>query len=343
MTDVVTVRQLLDSGHSNQSNSIVPKNAPQTGIPGASIPGLIVICGTTASGKSGLGVTIAHRLQALGTGSCVISADSRQVYREFSIGTAKVSPEEMQGVPHYMVDAYDPTETLSVAMFQDQVNGMLRDTSIGLPLLVGGTGLYIRSITHGMRIPRVAQNRQLRDQLESLGQPVCHQMLQQVDPAAALKIHANDRIRTVRALEVFYVTGIPMSDQQGEDPPAYPILQIGLHSEQLDDRILRRTAQMFEMGFVEEVKDLVEKYGDGLPLLETLGYQEVRQFLRHEITREEAEELTVLHTKQFAKRQRTWFNGIKAIEWFDADAENLQDQVWKRVLEFIQDSQSKPV
>ena len=311
------------------------------------VPSLIVICGATATGKSGLGITIAQRLGSLGRSPYIISADSRQVYREFDIGTAKVSAQERRAVLHYMVDVCDPTETLSVAMFQDQVNEILRNSSshtssshhkppIAQPILVGGTGMYIRSITHGMRIPRVAQNRELRDQIESLGQSVCHQILQQVDPAAALKIHANDRLRTVRALEVFYVTGIAMSAQQGEDPPLYPVLHIGLQSARLNDRILQRTRQMFERGFVDEVKTIIVKYGDELSLLSTLGYREVCQFLRNEITLAEAQELTVLHTKQFAKRQRTWFNGIAEIEWFDADAEDLVDRVWQRVLTFIQ-------
>ena len=315
------------------------------------VPSLIVICGATATGKSGLGIAIAQRLESTGRSPYIISADSRQVYREFDIGTAKVSPQEMGSVPHYMVNVCDPTETLSVAMFQDQVNKILRNPlshtlsdnplsnnppPIAHPILVGGTGLYIRSITHGMRIPRVAQNRQLRDQIESLGQPVCHQILQQVDPVAALKIHANDRLRTVRALEVFYITGIAMSAQQGEVPPPYPVLQIGLQSERLNDRIAQRTRQMFEREFVDEVRAIVAKYGDRLMLLNTLGYQEVCQFLRHEITSGEAQELTVLHTKQFAKRQRTWFNGIKEIEWFDADVDDLVDQVWQRVSTFVE-------
>ena len=308
------------------------------------VPSLIVICGATATGKSGLGIAIAQRLESMGRSPYVISADSRQVYREFDIGTAKVSTQEMSAVLHYMVDVCDPTETLSVAMFQDQVHEILRKLSnnqppIAHPILVGGTGLYIRSITHGMRIPRVAQNRELRDQIESLGQPVCHQILQQVDPAAALKIHANDRLRTVRALEVFYVTGVAMSAQQGEVPPPYPILQIGLQSERLNDRIMQRTRQMFEQGFVNEVRAIVAKYGDQLSLLNTLGYQEVCQFLRHEITLGEAQELTVLHTKQFAKRQRTWFNGITEIEWFDADVDDLVDRVWQRVLAFVHSDQ----
>jgi tRNA dimethylallyltransferase len=303
----------------DQTNSIVPQNPLA----------LIVVCGATATGKSGLGITIARQLDSI-----VISADSRQIYREFDIGSAKVMPDEMQGVPHYLVDAYDPTETVSAAMFQDRANQILSKAAV--PLLVGGTGLYIRSITHGMRIPRVVQHPELRSQLESLGQSFCYQLLQHLDPKTCLKVHANDRIRTVRALEVFYVTGIPMSVQQGEEPPNYPILQIGLRSERLDDRIALRTRQMFELGFVAEVKALVDKYGDALPLLNTLGYQEVRQYLRGEITLDEAEGLTILHTRQFAKRQKTWFNGIKQIEWFDSDAENLTQQVLDRVSVFLE-------
>jgi tRNA dimethylallyltransferase len=314
MTDRVTVDQKSNS----HTNSIVPQN-PQ---------GLIVVCGATATGKSGLGIAIARHLNSL-----IISADSRQIYRDFDIGSAKVMPHEMQGVPHYLVDAYDPTETVSAAMFQDQARQLL--TQAKIPLLVGGTGLYIRSITHGMKIPRVPQHPELRSQLEALGQPFCYQLLQHLDPQTCLKVHVNDRIRTVRALEVFYVTGSPMSTQQGEDPPNYPILQIGLKSERLDDRIALRTRQMFEVGFVQEVKNLVEKYGDDLPLLNTLGYQEVRQYLRNEIDLKEAEELTVLHTRQFAKRQKTWFNGIKSIEWFDADDLELCDRVIQRVDEFL--------
>lgn len=315
MTENVTVRQLL-------SNSSI-------------IPGMVVICGATASGKSGLGLAIAQKLQALQSPTYIISADSRQIYREFSIGTAKASLADREQVPHFLVDAYDPRETVSVAMFQDETQRIL-SAQTGLPLLVGGTGLYIRSVTHGMRIPRVAQNRSLRDQLESLGQLVCHQILRQVDPIASQKIHPNDRIRTVRALEVFYVTGQAMSDQQGENPPPYPILQIGLRSERIGDRIRQRTHQMFEMGFVAEVEELVDRYGDDLPLLETLGYQEVRQYLRGEISEVEAIDLTILHTQQFAKRQRTWFNGIREIEWYDADAGDLVEQVWQRVSSFLE-------
>lgn len=335
-----TLPSVLPPGLSKSLSQALPKNLSQD-LPKSLPQGLIVVCGATATGKSGLGITIARHLSSvMNFDSVIISADSRQIYREFDIGSAKVMPAEMKGVPHYLVDAYDPRETVSAAMFQDRAKEIL--SQVPLPLLVGGTGLYIRSITHGMRIPRVAQHPQLRSQLEALGQSMAYQLLQQVDPKTCLKVHRNDRIRTVRALEVFYVTGVPMSDQQGEDPPDYPILQIGLRSQRLDDRIALRTRQMFELGFVEEVKNLVDRYGDDLPLLNTLGYQEVRQYLREEITLEEAETLTVLHTRQFAKRQKTWFNGIPKIEWFDADSIDLYDRVLDRVTEFCQTLSSQP-
>lgn len=202
-------------------------------------------------------------------------------------------------------------------------------------LLVGGTGLYIRSIVQGLKIPRVAPQPELRSQLQSLGHMQLYAMLQQVDPAAAQKIHANDPVRTLRALEVFYVTGRPISEQQGENPPNYPILQIGLDSERLSDRIEQRTDQMIAAGLVAEVENLCHKYGVALPLLDTLGYREMKQHLAGEITLTKAKQLTVLHTRQFAKRQRTWFRAYPQIEWFDADAPDLLQQVWKRVQEFI--------
>lgn len=208
-----------------------------------------------------------------------------------------------------------------------------------VPLLVGGTGLYIKSIVSGMKIPRVAAQPELRQQLSDLGQPLCYAILQQVDPQAATKIHANDQVRTLRALEVFYVTGIPLSQQQGEVPPNYPILQIGLDTPAIDERIAKRTQQMFEAGFVEEVKWLVEKYGEDLPLLNTLGYAEVRQYLRGEISLQQADQLTVLHTRQFAKRQRTWFRGTPGIEWFDSNDPKLLNQVCDRVDRFLRENE----
>ncbi|MBW4575062.1 MAG: tRNA (adenosine(37)-N6)-dimethylallyltransferase MiaA [Aphanothece sp. CMT-3BRIN-NPC111] len=294
---------------------------------------LIVICGPTASGKSGLALELASRL-----GSVIVSADSRQVYREFNIGTAKPSAAERQLVQHYLIDICHPQLTLTLADYQQQAQALITQCHQQgqMPLLVGGTGLYIRSVVQGLKIPRVAPHTELRSQLVSLGQPQLYAFLQQVDPTAAQKIHPNDPVRTLRALEVFYVTGRPISEQQGENPPNYPILQIGLDCDPSDltRRIEQRTEQMLAAGWEAEVKTLCQKYGSDLPLLDTLGYREMKQYLAGDISLSEAKDLTVLHTRQFAKRQRTWFRAYPEIEWFDADRPDLLEAVWQRVQEF---------
>ncbi|MEH2280958.1 MAG: tRNA (adenosine(37)-N6)-dimethylallyltransferase MiaA [Nostoc sp.] len=293
---------------------------------------LIVICGATATGKSGLALALAMRL-----GSVILSADSRQVYREFDIGTAKPTVVEQKLVRHYLIDICDPTYVMTVADYQEQTQALIASLGVTPLLLVGGTGLYIRSIVQGMKIPRVAPQAELRSQLESLGQSQLYAMLQQVDPVAIQKIHANDSVRTLRALEVFYVTGHPISEQQGENPPNYPILQIGLDCDvdKLGARIKQRNEQMIANGLVAEVEYLCQKYGADLSLLNTLGYQEIKQYLAGDISLDEAKELIILHTRQFAKRQRTWFRAYPQIEWFDADDSDLLEKVWLRINEFI--------
>ncbi|MEO1429483.1 MAG: tRNA (adenosine(37)-N6)-dimethylallyltransferase MiaA [Cyanobacteria bacterium J06633_8] len=304
---------------------------------------LIVICGATATGKSGLALALAQRC-----GSIIISADSRQVYREFNIGTAKPTIAEQKLVPHYLIDVCDPNNTMTVADYQQQAQEIVagkslkdilyRSTQPNPPIfLVGGTGLYLKSIVRGMKIPRVAPQTELRSQLSSIGQTQLYAMLQQVDCVAAQKIHPHDSVRTLRALEVFYITGTPISDLQGENPPNYPILQIGLDCDvaHLDSRIARRTESMVKDGFVEEVEYLCQKYGKDLPLLNTLGYQEIKEYLAGDISLDEAKELTILHTRQFAKRQRTWFRKDSLIEWFDTKSPDLLEEVWLRIQKFI--------
>jgi tRNA dimethylallyltransferase len=295
---------------------------------------LIVICGATATGKSGLAIAIAQRLN-----SPIISADSRQIYREFDIATAKVSSAELALVRHELVSTSDPYFTVTLAQYQSQAQALIKKfhQQAQVPLLVGGTGLYIKSVVKGMKIPRVAPQPDLRSQLLALGQVQCYQILAHLDRQAAEKIHPNDAIRTVRALEVYYVTGQTISSQQGEDPPSYPILQIGLDCERVDlliDRIQHRTKQMLAMGWEDEVKYLGTKYGWELPLLDTLGYAEMRHYIRGEISLPEAIELTIVHTRQFAKRQRTWFRSIPEIEWFDSNDPILVDRVWERIQQF---------
>jgi tRNA dimethylallyltransferase len=293
---------------------------------------LIVICGATATGKSGLALSLAQRLNTV-----ILSADSRQVYREFDIGTAKPNVIEQKSVPHYLIDICEPTEIMTLADYQEQAQALIASLGVETLLLVGGTGLYIRSIVQGMKIPRVAPQPELRSQLESLGQIQLYQILRQVDAIAAQKIHANDLVRTLRALEVYYATGIPISEQQGENPPNYPILQICLDSdaEHLDVRIRNRTEQMIADGLVGEVEYLCQKYGTDLSLLNTLGYQEIKQYLTGELSLEEAKELIVLHTRQFAKRQRTWFRQSPNLEYVDMNNPDLLESVWRRINEFV--------
>lgn len=291
--------------------------------------GLIVICGATASGKSSLGLTLAQRLNTV-----IISADSRQVYQDFDIGTAKPTLHEQNLVLHYLIDICHPTETLTLADYQEKAQTII-NASASIPLLVGGTGLYIDSITKGLKIPRVSPQPELRSQLEYYSQQERYGFLQQIDAKSCEKIHYNDEFRTIRALEVYYVTGKPISEQQGENPPLYPILHIGLHCDRdaIHQRIERRTKIMIEMGLVTETQNLINKYGVNLPLLNTLGYSEIKQYLMGEISLNQAEELIVIHTRQFAKRQRTWFNANKNIIWFNADSLNLIEEVWQKIIQ----------
>lgn len=322
-----------------------------------SIPALVVVCGPTATGKSSTAIALAQQLRGV-----ILSADSRQVYRDFDIGTAKPTRAEQQQVPHYLIDVCDPRYVLTVADYQLQAQSLVakfhhewlgsasvdavREIAPALPLLVGGTGLYIRSVTRGLKIPRVPPQAELRSQLNQLGQHQCYSLLQKMDPSAADKIHPNDAVRTIRALEVGYTTGRPMSEQQGEQPPKYPILQIGLdcnlnetptpECDRLTQRIAQRTHQMVNDGFVEEVERLCQIYGDDLPLLNTLGYQEFKRYLKGEISQTDAIAQTILHTRQFAKRQRTWFRADSSITWFDSDRPDLQEALLLHIQRFFE-------
>ena len=292
------------------------------------IPLLIIVVGPTASGKSGLALQLAERLNGV-----ILGADSRQVYREFDIGTAKPSQLEQQQIPHHLIDVCEPTETLTVADYQVDAQELIRQIhqrQEQVPLLVGGTGLYVAAIAKGLIIPRVSPQPGLRQQLTNLGQPQCYEFLQQVDSAAAQRIHPNDIVRTLRALEVYYATGRTISAQQGENPPNYPLIYVGLDcGEHLGQRISRRTHHMIDAGFVNEVQGLINRYGADLPLMNTLGYAEIKQYLAGNVSLAEAIVLIIRHTQQFAKRQRTWFRKIEEIEWFDSNSPDLIDRVWQ--------------
>nr|WP_315862295.1 tRNA (adenosine(37)-N6)-dimethylallyltransferase MiaA [Halomicronema hongdechloris] len=304
------------------------------------VPILIAIGGATATGKTGLAIALAERLQGV-----ILSADSRQVYRGFDIGTAKPTPQEQARVPHYLIDIREPTDTLTLATYQQTAQAIIADSHRQgtVPLLVGGTGLYLEAIVKGLKIPPVAPQPRLRSHFTQLGQPHSYQLLQVVDPTVAQRIHPNDAVRTQRALEVYYVTGQPISTLQGEVPPPYPVLYLGLDCDRqsLAQRIAHRTDTMIAMGLVAEVKALIDRYGPDLPLLRTLGYDEIRRYLAGDCSLAQAKQLIIQHTGQFAKRQRTWFRRRAPITWFDAEATDLLDQAWSRVARFMDATQAQ--
>ncbi|MGY2801103.1 tRNA (adenosine(37)-N6)-dimethylallyltransferase MiaA [Thermostichus sp. MS-CIW-25] len=325
----------------------------ENGIPAAAAsdrtewPGLIVIAGPTATGKSRQALLLAQRL-----GSPLLNADSRQVYREFDIGTAKPTPAEQALWPHELIDIVDPCHTYTVAEFQQAAQARIAEAHRQgqTPILVGGTGLYIQSVTTGLGIPAVPPQPQLRRQLETWPPEIRYAWLQQLDPVAAQHIHPHDAVRTLRALEIVYTTGKPASSLRQAHPPHYPILILGLSCPmpRLEQRIARRTAEMMERGWIEEVKTLRERYGPHLPLLNTLGYAEIGAYLEGRIPEAELQPLIVRRTRQFAKRQMTWFRAMLGIQkghaygtlsgrgrcvalWLDCEAEDLPEQIWKQV------------
>ncbi|MFZ4640832.1 MAG: tRNA (adenosine(37)-N6)-dimethylallyltransferase MiaA [Nodosilinea sp.] len=296
---------------------------------------LVVIGGATATGKSTLALGLADRLPTM-----ILGADSRQVYREFDIGTAKPTRADRQRVPHHLIDICDPQDTLTLAQYQQQAQALItqihRDGG-AIPLLVGGTGLYIEAVVKGLKIPPVAPQPQLRQQLTDLGQPHCYALLQSLDPQAAQRIKPQDGVRTLRALEVFYVSGVPLSNLQGEAPPPYPILYLGLDCDRssLDRRIADRTQAMVAAGLPQEVGTLAQRYGTDLPLLQTLGYGEILNYLQGDWSLDRAIAAIITHTRQLAKRQRTWFRHRAQVRWFDAEAIDLLDQVWAVVAAMV--------
>ncbi|MGQ9838492.1 MAG: tRNA (adenosine(37)-N6)-dimethylallyltransferase MiaA [Cyanobacteriota bacterium] len=297
-------------------------------------PGLIVIGGPTATGKSRQALLLAQRL-----GSPLLNADSRQVYREFDIGTAKPTPAEQALWPHEFIDLVDPKQTFTVAEFQQIAQARIAQAHQQgqTPILVGGTGLYIQSITAGLGIPAVPPQPELRAQLQTWPPEIRYAWLQQLDPKAAEHIHPHDAVRTLRALEILYTTGKTASSLRQARPPRYPTLILGLYCPmpRLQTRIAQRTAQMFQLGWVEEVKYLRERYGPELPLLKTLGYAEISAYLEGQISEAEVQPLIVQRTRQFAKRQMTWFRAMPGIQWLDCEAEDLADQIEQRVRDWI--------
>ena len=281
-------------------------------------PLVIVLLGPTASGKTDLAIALARALDL-----AVLNVDSRQLYRQMDVGTAKPTAAQRAQARHELLDLRDPDQPLNLQEFRAIAEAQLNAELARKPLalLAGGSGLYLQAITQGMNPPAVPPQPQLRAQLAALGQPLCHQLLRQGDPVAAGRIAAADAVRTQRALEVLYATGRPLSEQQGATPPPWRLLELGLNPANLEARIAERTRALYGQGLVAETEALIGRYGPELPMLDTIGYAEARQLLAGTLTEAEAGALTQQRTRQFAKRQRTWFRRRHRPCWLAGEGE----------------------
>ena len=297
-------------------------------------PDMIVICGPTASGKTALSVALAKEL-----GGEVVSADSMQIYRRMDIGTAKPTPEEMDGVPHHMIDVADPEENWSVARYVSVaipvVDGIIARGKI--PIVAGGTGLYIDNLVAGREFAPFEEDSGLRQLLQARarqeGLPVLLEELAAVDPEAAGRLHPNDEKRIIRALEVWLSTGKTITQHNEETknlPNRYTPLTVGLdfqEREQLRRRIDRRVDEMMERGLEQEIRALL---ADGVPphctAMQAIGYKEIVAAIQEGRPVAEGAEEVKLRSRQYAKRQLTWFRRNPAVNWFRwGDSPNILD------------------
>lgn len=285
---------------------------------------LLVIVGPTAVGKTEIALKLAQKLAGE-----IVSSDSKQFYKHLSIGTAKPSISERARVPHHLVDFCEPDHRLSLAEFQDMAYAAISNIQARgkLPILVGGTGQYVRAVLEGWGIPEVEPHHGLRIDLDSFadtyGPSALHTWLRQVDPTAADNIDFRNVRRVVRALEVYLVAGAPISRLQQANPPPYDVLQIGLTRDKsvLEQRVSYRVDTMVEQGLVAEVEALLRMgLTWNLPAMQSLGYIQLQPFFEGQVGLESAIEETKRATLDFVRRQYTWFRlDDAAITWFDLD------------------------
>lgn len=292
-------------------------------------PALLVLVGPTAVGKTKLSLELAGRF-----GCEIISGDSMQVYREMDIGTAKATAEERALVPHHMIDIHDPDYPFSVAEFQDRSRTLIEDISGRgkLPFIVGGTGLYVESVCYDYQFSEGGSDedyrRELNEYADVHGEEALHDKLKAIDPPSAERIHSNDRRRTIRALEVFRLTGIPQSEhlarQKKQSPYELCIVGLTMERDLLYERIEQRIDLMMEQGLVHEVASLLDKgYSTDLVSMQGLGYKEIAGYVTGQYELPLAVELLKRNTRRFAKRQLSWFRHMKDIHWVDVTEPNI--------------------
>ena len=288
---------------------------------------IIAITGPSASGKTKLSIELAKKIDGE-----IISVDSRQIYKELDIGSAKPTLKEQDGIPHYLMDIIDLNQEYTVANFCDDANIKIKEiiNKGKVPILVGGTGLYFRVLLQDFDLPRVEPNKELREELEQKSSEELFSLLKEKDPDIAEKIHFNNKVKIIRALEVCLTLGIPMSKAQKKKESEYNVLWFGLNAQNrefLYGRINKRVDIMFEQGLIDEAKKLFDKYGENKILLGTIGYQELFPYLKGETDFETASNLLKQNTRRYAKRQISWFNANKDIYWFDIEKESLSNML----------------
>ena len=302
---------------------------------------LVAVIGPTATGKSSLAIKLAQEF-----GVEIVSADSRQVYRYMDIGTAKLSHDELSLVPHHLIDTINPDEDFSLAQYRQQAYTTIEEIQEHdkMPLLVGGSGLYVWAVLEGWEIPEIPPDPELRHRLEkraAAGETdELYRELMKIDPTAAQKIDRRNVRRLIRALEVSRNAGAPFSKLQGKEAPPFDILIIGLTTErtELYRRVDARVDRMIENGLVEEVKKLVEMgYSLSLPSMSGIGYKQIGVFLNGEITLEDAIQKIKTETHRLVRRQYNWFRlKDKRIHWFDIE-QDIEPEIRELVDGFIRE------
>jgi tRNA dimethylallyltransferase len=294
-------------------------------------PLLVVILGPTGSGKTALSLALAAHFHGE-----IVNCDSVAMYREFEIGTAKPSLEERARIPHHLLDFVEPTSFVTAGEYARQARQVLAEirSRKNLPIVVGGTGLYLRALLEGLFSgpPRLEELRErLRERAQQRGQQYLHTILRKLDAVAAAKIHANDTPKLIRAIEICLVSGQKMTrmwETSGDPLKGFEILRLGLNPKRsaLYERLNQRASQMFSLGLVKETQDVLKRHGDALWPLNSLGYKQAMQLVRGEIDQNTAVQSTQQAHRNYAKRQMTWFRREPDVVWFEGfgDTESIQ-------------------
>lgn len=286
---------------------------------------VVVICGPTASGKTALSIELAKKINGE-----IVSCDSMQIYKEMDIGTAKTTKEEMQGIKHYMLDIISPEERYSVADYKKEAKEAIREIikKGKTPIVVGGTGLYVDSLIYEIEYPNIEFDEEYRKKLEiqaeTEGLENLYEQAKKIDPEAIKKISQNDKKRIIRILEIYHATGYNKTEQERksrEKEPEfdYKVYGLNMPREKLYKRIDLRVDIMIKQGLIEEVEKIYKKYSEFPTAMQGLGYKEVVEYLKNNLTKEEMIEKIKQETRRYAKRQMTWFRKNKQTIWLDTE------------------------